>query len=121
MTEAEELKSLRRTVASLIETNVALSRMIAKRATPDDAITHLFGYPLDKILEMIEASADQPLTLPLPAGLYRITWRGEGGQSLAAIGVDERGENWIAPTNWLRADRLRGAIQLNIAKVERIE
>jgi len=33
-------------------------------------------------------------------GLYRIRWK-SGGNSLAAIGMNEDGTRWIAPTNWV--------------------
>lgn len=32
-------------------------------------------------------------------GLYEIYWT-SGGSSLAAIGYDQQGYNWIAPCNW---------------------
>lgn len=37
----------------------------------------------------------------LQPGLYRIYWM-SGGLSVAAVGIDEHGKNWVAPTNWLR-------------------
>jgi hypothetical protein len=40
---------------------------------------------------------DEPKLQP---GLYRIYWH-QGGLSVAAIGVDRHGKNWIAPTNWV--------------------
>lgn len=36
----------------------------------------------------------------LNGGLYRIWWK-EGGSSLAAIGICENGDKWIAPINWV--------------------
>lgn len=36
----------------------------------------------------------------LSHGLYKIHWE-DGGTSLAAIGTDECGDNWLACTNWL--------------------
>jgi hypothetical protein len=41
----------------------------------------------------------------VPLGLYRVQWK-EGGESLAAVGMNEKGERWIAPTNWIRAGML---------------
>lgn len=35
-----------------------------------------------------------------PLGLYRVHWK-SGGSSLAAIGMMENGDRWIAPTNWI--------------------
>ncbi len=35
----------------------------------------------------------------LEPGIYEIFWK-SGGSSLAAIGSDGNGQNWIAPTNW---------------------
>ena len=38
----------------------------------------------------------------LEHGIYKIYWRGEGGDySLAAVGSDSAGRRWFAPTNWL--------------------
>jgi len=36
----------------------------------------------------------------LPLGLYRIYWK-DGGSSLAAVGMGESGDRWLAPTNWV--------------------
>lgn len=36
----------------------------------------------------------------LPLGLFRIHWA-SGGSSLAAVGMMENGDRWIAPTNWI--------------------
>jgi hypothetical protein len=36
-----------------------------------------------------------------PLGLYRVHWK-SGGSSLAAIGMMENGDRWIAPTNWIK-------------------
>jgi hypothetical protein len=36
----------------------------------------------------------------LPLGLYKILWK-EGGASLAAVGEDDHGNRWFAPSNWL--------------------
>jgi hypothetical protein len=37
----------------------------------------------------------------LVPGLYRVTWRGDEGTSLAAVGMTSSGERWLAPCNWL--------------------
>lgn len=37
----------------------------------------------------------------LPNGLYTVHWK-SGGSSLAAVGCNDSGVKWIAPTNWLR-------------------
>lgn len=36
----------------------------------------------------------------LDVGLYVVFWK-KGGRSLAAIGVGEDGQKWIAPANWV--------------------
>jgi hypothetical protein len=33
-------------------------------------------------------------------GIYRIYWK-SGGSSLASVGLNSDGTNWIAPINWL--------------------
>jgi hypothetical protein len=35
----------------------------------------------------------------LRLGLYRIYWK-SGGTSVAAVGMVENGNRWLAPTNW---------------------
>lgn len=39
----------------------------------------------------------------LDLGLYELRWKESegGGASLAAVGYDEAGNRWFAPTNWL--------------------
>lgn len=39
----------------------------------------------------------------LDLGLYKIFWKEKhgGGVSLAAVGYDQAGNRWFAPTNWL--------------------
>lgn len=37
----------------------------------------------------------------LSPGIYKIYWK-NGGDSLASVGVDEKGDRWLAPTNWTR-------------------
>jgi hypothetical protein len=39
-------------------------------------------------------------------GLYRVFWA-SGGDSLCAIGMTSNGDNWIAPSNWLRPAMIR--------------
>jgi hypothetical protein len=41
--------------------------------------------------------------LELKNGVYRIFWR-EGGSSLAAVGITDSGDRWMAPTNWTALD-----------------
>lgn len=41
-------------------------------------------------------------TKKLARGIYRLHWK-SGGSSLAAVGSNERGDRWIAPTNWINA------------------
>lgn len=36
----------------------------------------------------------------LKHGIYEIYWK-SGGSSLAAIGYNTKGSNWIAPCNWV--------------------
>lgn len=53
-----------------------------------------------------------------PLGLYRIHWK-SGGSSLAAIGMMENGDRWIAPTNWLRPGMMPSAGEWG--EIERLE
>lgn len=53
----------------------------------------------------------------LPNGLYRLHWK-SGGFSLAAVGRDNFGVPWFAPTNWLRVPDTRWSI---VKRVERLE
>lgn len=39
----------------------------------------------------------------LKHGIYEIYWN-SGGSSLAAVGYDSNGNNWIAPCNWCGGD-----------------
>ena len=54
-------------------------------------------------------------------GLYFIYWRCGGG-SVAALGRTNKGEVWIAPTNWL-APVVQGQTEFNnlLSDAERIE
>jgi len=36
----------------------------------------------------------------LDLGLYVVYWK-SGGSSLAAVGMDEKGDRWLAPCNWV--------------------
>lgn len=36
----------------------------------------------------------------IPLGLYKIYWL-SGGYSLAAVGFNNAGKRWLAPTNWI--------------------
>lgn len=40
--------------------------------------------------------------LQLPLGLYRVFWneKNGGGSSVAAVGMTESGNRWLAPANW---------------------
>jgi|GEM_PF-2432932 hypothetical protein len=40
----------------------------------------------------------------LKHGLYKVTWA-DGGESLGAVGSNEKGERWLAPTNWVTIDQ----------------
>lgn len=48
----------------------------------------------------------QQLQPRLAPGLYEVFWK-SGGSSRAAVGCTSNGDNWIAPTNWLRPAMLR--------------
>lgn len=39
----------------------------------------------------------------LPPGVYVLHWKPShgGGLSVAAVGQDEQGNHWFAPTNWV--------------------
>ena len=37
----------------------------------------------------------------LLCGLYRIHWKNDGGESLAAVGMMDNGNKWLAPINWV--------------------
>lgn len=36
----------------------------------------------------------------LPAGVYRLFWK-DGGSSVASVGCDREGWQWLAPANWV--------------------
>lgn len=55
----------------------------------------------------------------LRTGLYRVFWK-VGGASLAAVGQNELGDTWIAPTNWLAPDET-GAHWRTVKRVEVIK
>lgn len=55
----------------------------------------------------------------LRSGLYRVFWKG-GDESLAAVGQNDLGDKWIAPSNWLSPDET-GAHWRTITRVEVIE
>lgn len=54
--DRERLAQLEKTVALLVESNVALTKMIARRDPETDVVSFLFGLPLDEILRLIEES-----------------------------------------------------------------
>ena len=45
-------------------------------------------------------TADEARQLPL--GLYRVFWKSDDRPSIAAIGMLEDGQRWLAPANWTR-------------------
>lgn len=62
-------------------------------------------YRMVKITETTEVCDNKVQINAAETGLYRVHWR-SGGTSLASIWCDERGERWLAPTNWVRPGRL---------------
>ena len=54
----------------------------------------------------------------LDNGLYRLHWKKShgGGTSVAAVGRDNSGNVWIAPTNWIVVGATR-----QWASIERVE
>ena len=56
----------------------------------------------------------------LPVGVYRVHWK-SGGYSVASIGMDEAGNRWVAPANWLLSDE-DGPDAFDIwRKIDRVE
>jgi hypothetical protein len=53
----------------------------------------------DQAASRLAPAGFDPLRVPL--GLYRLYWA-SGGSSLASVYMDESGQRWIAPTNWVR-------------------
>lgn len=56
----------------------------------------------------------------LTPGLYRVHWT-SGQSSLAAVGCGWNGDNWIAPTNWLRPSTIPALEANDWGDVERFE
>lgn len=56
----------------------------------------------------------------LPNGVYRIHWE-EGGESVASIGRNRRGEVWICPANWISGPVYLEEIISQIESVQLIE
>lgn len=54
----------------------------------------------------------------LPVGLYVIHWK-EGGISLAAVGMGQDGDRWLAPTNWQAPAQGQKAWRM-VEKAERV-
>lgn len=54
-------------------------------------------HPIEVFMKQHEAKL-------LKLGLYKINWKKKhgGGTSLAAIGMIENGDRWLAPVNWIR-------------------
>lgn len=75
------------------ETAAGCSCGVGKYGGGPDYSEHLAG--------LIEAGA-LPSVDPrtVKHGLYRIWWR-SGGDSVAAVGIAENGDRWIAATNWV--------------------
>lgn len=53
----------------------------------------------------------------LVPGLYRIFWT-NGKDSVAAVGVDHHGENWVAPVDWIQPGVLDWAWVLGYTPIE---
>lgn len=58
----------------------------------------------------------------LPLGLYRVRWKESagGGTSLASVGNNEDGSQWIACVNWVSAAPL-AKVQDDIEVIETVE
>lgn len=50
-------------------------------------------------------------------GLYKISWA-DGSHSLAAVGSDQIGRRWMAPTNWISGPTFDWS---NVSKVKLIK
>lgn len=55
--------------------------------------------PDDLYFTGLEKDMEGGVVKNLKRGLYEIYWK-SGGSSLAAVGYDPAGNNWIAPSNW---------------------
>lgn len=53
-----------------------------------------------------EVITDPKEIITAPLGIYIITWFNDGRKSAASIYMDQSGDRWIAPTNWLSPGRL---------------
>lgn len=88
---------------------VALSALVSAPADPAPApAENVDAHPLAKF------GSEQVA----PLGLYRVHWK-SGGSSLAAIGMMENGDRWIAPTNWVRPTTMPSAGKWG--EIERLE
>lgn len=58
----------------------------------------------------------------LATGVYRVFWKEEcgGGMSVSALGMNENGDRWLAPANWLGYD-LRNPGRCLWAAIDRVE
>lgn len=54
----------------------------------------------------------------LDHGLYRIYWN-SGGDSIASIGSNEKGERWLAPTNWIHVGLTGRKVWRMVKRVEK--
>jgi len=69
-----------------------------------------------------QGKAPSQKTKRIPPGLYTVSWK-DGGTSEVAIGMTSNGDNWMAPTNWLRpamVHSLEGGVWGSFERLERI-
>ena len=52
----------------------------------------------------------------LPCGIYRIFWK-DGGESLASIGMNNKGLRWLAPSNWTEPAIWEGEVKKYTKKI----
>lgn len=69
-----------------------------------------------------QGKAPSQKTKRIPPGLYTVSWK-DGGTSEVAIGMTSNGDNWMAPTNWLRPamiHSMEGDVWGSFERLERI-
>jgi len=69
-----------------------------------------------------QGKAPSQKTKRIPPGLYTVSWK-DGGTSEVAIGMTSNGDNWMAPTNWLRPAMIHsveGDVWGSFERLERI-